>query len=58
MLQILPNGQYNVTIKADADTRRGGPALVTMTGGVLVIGGDFYRIKDSVSKYDITTNTW
>ena len=39
MLEVLENNRYSVTPRADADTKRGGPALAAVTGGLLSIGG-------------------
>ena len=55
MLQVLPNGKYNMTKKANADTKRRFPALSGVTGGVLTIAG---LSLSSVSKYDIATDSW
>lgn len=55
MLEVLANGKYSVTTKADANTTRKYPALARVTGGVLAIGGE--RLL-TVSKYDITKDIW
>ena len=61
MLEVLENNRYSVTPRADADTKRYGPALTAVTGGLLSIGGMEMRTKtylSSVSYYELTSDTW
>ena len=59
MLEVLENNRYSVTPRADADTKRFGPALTAVTGGLLSIGGMDWGTKtwfSSVSYYELTSD--
>ena len=58
-LKVIKN-KYTVTPRAAADKPRQFPALTKVTGGVLVIAGYVpgTDVTPTVSRYDITTDTW
>ena len=61
MLKVLQNSKYSILKRADAETKKNFPALVSVSGKVFAIGGEVPRTRiylSSVSSYDINSNTW
>ena len=60
MLKVDPEAQqYTCTARADADTTREFPALISVGDNVLAIGGVFENCyMPTVSRYSVLENTW